>query len=126
VDLTVSGDSMATRDGRDPIFVKAEIEAYAAQYLGDGDRGAPLASPLFADLHGLPPLLIQVGGNEVLLDDALRLASRAAADDVDVTLRVWPDVPHVFQHFAGGLDEADEALDDAGTFLRRHLGAAAA
>jgi len=125
VDLTVSGDSIATRDRRDPIFGKADIESYAVQYLSDGDREAPLASPLFADLHGLPPLLIQVGGNEVLLDDALRLAVRAAEHEIDVTLRVWPEVPHVFQHFAGVLDEADEALDDAGTFLRRHLTTAA-
>jgi len=121
VDLTAAGDSMRTRRGIDPIFEPSDIEGYAAQYVGDGDRRAPLASPLFADLHGLPPLLIQVGGNEVLLDDAVRLASRAAADDVDVTLRVWPGVPHVFQHFAGMLDEADEALADAGAFLRRAL-----
>ncbi len=123
VDLTVSGETMRTRNGIDPIFTPADIESYAAQYLGDGDRRAPLASPLFADLHGTPPLLIQVGGNEVLLDDALRLATRAAADDMDVTLRVWPDVPHVFQHFAGMLDEADEALDEAAAFLRKHLAA---
>lgn len=121
VDLTSSGDSMRTRRGVDPIFEPNDIEGYAVQYLGDGDRRAPLASPLFADLHGFPPLLVQVGGNELLLDDAVRLASRAAADGVDVTLRVWADVPHVFQHFAGMLDEAGEALDDAGAFLRRAL-----
>jgi len=121
VDLTASGESMRTRRGIDPVFEPSDIEGYVAKYLGDGDRRAPLASPLFADLHGLPPLLIQVGGNELLLDDAVRLASRAAADDVDVTLRVWAGVPHVFQHFAGMLDEADEALVDAGAFLRRAL-----
>jgi acetyl esterase/lipase len=121
VDLTGSGESMRTRDGVDPIFAPADIEEYAVQYLGEGDRRTPSASPLFGDLHGLPPLLIQVGGNELLLDDAVRLAARAAADDVDVTLRVWPGVPHVFQHFAGLLDEAGEALEEAGAFLRRYL-----
>jgi len=121
VDLTGSGESMRTRRGIDPIFQPSDIEGYAVQYLGDGDRRAPLASPLFADMHGLPPLLVQVGGNELLLDDAVRLASRAAAGDVDVTLRVRAGVPHVFQHFAGMLDEADEALAEAGAFLRRAL-----
>ena len=121
VDLTGSGESMRTRRGIDPIFQPADIEGYAVHYLGDGDRRAPLASPLFADLHGFPPLLIHVGSNELLLDDAVRLAGRAAADDVNVTLRVWAGVPHVFQHFAGMLDEADEALAEAGAFLRRHL-----
>ena len=124
VDLTVTGATMASREELDPIFVKADIEGYVTQYLGaGGDPRAALASPLFADLRGLPPLLIHVGGNEVLLDDALRLARRAGQDDVEVTLRVWPGVPHVFQHFAGLLDDADESLDEAGTFLRRHLAA---
>ena len=125
VDLAGSGASMRTRLGIDPIFEPADIAGYAAQYLGDGDRRTPLASPVHADLHGVPPLLVQVGGNELLLDDAVQLAARAAADDVAVTLRVWPGVPHVFQHFAGMLDEADEALAEAGAFLRRHLGTAA-
>ena len=126
VDLAGSGASMRTRRGIDPIFEPADIAGYAAQYVGDGDRRTPLASPVHADLHGVPPLLVQVGGNELLLDDAVQLAARAAADDVAVTLRVWPGVPHVFQHFAGMLDEADEALAEAGAFLGRHLGAAAA
>jgi acetyl esterase/lipase len=83
----------------------------------------PLASPVFADLRGLPPLLVQVGSHELLLDDAVRLAGRAGLDDVDVTLEVWAGVPHVFQHRAGTgtLDEADEALDHAGRFLSRQL-----
>ena len=78
-------------------------------------------SPAFADLTGLPPLLVQVGSHEVLLDDAVRLAGRAAADDVAVTLDVAPGVPHVFQSFLGMLDDAEEALDRAGRFLRARL-----
>ncbi|MGN5380761.1 alpha/beta hydrolase [Streptomyces lasalocidi] len=84
-----------------------------------------MASPVFADLTGLAPLLIQVGSHEILLDDAVRLASRAAADDVHVELQVWPQVPHVFQSFAVMLDEADEALKSAVAFTRAHWSAAA-
>ena len=87
-------------------------------------RADPRVSPIFADLTGLPPLLIQVGSHEVLLDDATRLAVRAAAADVDVTLDVTPGVPHVFQAFAGVLDEGAAALDRAGAFVRAHLSTA--
>lgn len=97
--------------------------AYADLYAGTGDRAHPLASPVFADLTGLPPLLVQVGANEVLLDDAVRLAGRAGADDVEVTLEVGPGPPHVFQHHYEHLDEADAALDRATRFLTAHLGA---
>jgi len=125
VDMTLSGDSLTALDGIDPIFVKSDIDGYDERYVGAGDRSHPLASPVFADLSGLPPLLIHVGAHELLLDDAVRLAGRAGNAGVDVTLRVWAGVPHVFQHFAGLLDEADAALDAAGAFLRRHLSAAA-
>ncbi|MDT3440583.1 alpha/beta hydrolase fold domain-containing protein [Pseudofrankia sp. BMG5.37] len=81
---------------------------------------------MFADLSGLPPLLVQVGAHEILLDDAVRLAGQAGAHDVDVTLEIWPGVPHVFQNFAGALEEADEALDRAGQFLSRCLAASPA
>jgi monoterpene epsilon-lactone hydrolase len=86
-----------------------------------GDRSAPLASPVFATLAGLPPLLIQVGSHEVLLDDAVRLAARAGRDDVEVTLQVAAEGTHVFQSHFGALDEADEALDQVARFFRRHL-----
>ncbi|WP_037913053.1 alpha/beta hydrolase [Actinacidiphila yeochonensis] len=122
-DLTLSGASIRSKDDADPIFVEADLRAYADLYVGAGDRAHPLASPLFADLTGLPPLLVQVGANEVLLDDAVRLAGRAAADDVEVTLEVGPGLPHVFQLHYGRLDEADAALDRAARFLTAHLGA---
>jgi acetyl esterase/lipase len=121
VDLTLSGDSMVAKDGVDPLFTRERIAAYAERYVPQRDRSAPLVSPAFADLTGLPPLLVQVGSHEVLLDDAVRLAGRAAADDVAVTLDVAPGVPHVFQSFLGMLDDAEEALDRAGRFLRARL-----
>jgi acetyl esterase/lipase len=81
-----------------------------------------LISPIFGDLNGLPPLLIQVGSHEILLSDALRLAQRAATSDVAVTLDVTPGAPHVFQGFAGFLDEARAALDRAADFVKAQLG----
>ncbi|MEV5645027.1 alpha/beta hydrolase [Streptomyces flaveolus] len=120
-DLTLAGRSIRSKEDADPIFAESDIRAYADLYLGAGDRAHPLASPVFADLAGLPPLLVQVGANEVLLDDAVRLAGRAGADDVEVTLEVGPGLPHVFQHHYGRLDEADAALDRAARFLNAHL-----
>jgi acetyl esterase/lipase len=121
-DISRSGASMRTKDGTDPLFSYAAMGWYADKYIPNGDRSAPLASPVFATLAGLPPLLIQVGSHEVLLDDAVRLAAAAGRDDVDVTLRVAPEGSHVFQLYFGALDEADEALDEVARFFRRHLG----
>jgi acetyl esterase/lipase len=90
-------------------------------YVAGADAADPQISPIYGDLGGLPPLLIQVGSHEILLSDALRLASRAARDDVAVTLEVTPGVPHVFQGFAALLDEADIALAHASAFIRSHL-----
>lgn len=121
VDLTLSGASIRSKDGVDPFFVPADLKWLFAQYLAGSDDAAPEASPAFADLTGLPPLLIQVGSSELLLDDAVRLAGRAGADEVEVTLEVAPRQPHVFQ-----LDdksaEAAAALDRAGRFLATRLG----
>ncbi|KUN39041.1 alpha/beta hydrolase [Streptomyces longwoodensis] len=122
VDLTLTGGSIRSKEDADPLFVEADLRDYADLYLGTTDPAHPLASPLFADLTGLPPLLVQAGANEVLLDDAVRLAGRAGADDVEVTLEVGPGLPHVFQHHYGRLDEADAALDRAARFLRTRLG----
>jgi acetyl esterase/lipase len=126
VDLTLSGASMRTKRDADPILTEADLRAYADLYVGAGDRSRPLASPVLADLSGLPPLLVQVGANEVLLDDAVRLAGRAGAADVEVTLEIGADLPHVYQHEHGRLDEADAALDRAARFLVSHLGAGTA
>jgi acetyl esterase/lipase len=120
-DISRSGLSMRTKDGVDPLFSYGAMGWYAERYVPAGDRSAPLASPVFAALTGLPPLLIQVGSHEVLLDDAVRLAANAGRDDVDVTLQVAQEGTHVFQLYFGALDEADEAIDEVMRFFRRHL-----
>jgi epsilon-lactone hydrolase len=122
-DLTVSGESYRIKATTDPNITAAAIRVRVADYLaGTGiDPADPRVSPVFADLAGLPPLLIQAGSSEVLLDDATRLAARAAADNVPVILDVVPDVPHVFQAFAAVLEEGAAALARAAGFIRSHL-----
>jgi epsilon-lactone hydrolase len=123
VDLTLSGDSITAKAAVDPALTPEGLKRRARDYVAAGDPTSGLVSPLFADLTGLPPLLIQAGSHEILLDDATRLAARAAAADVAVTLEVTPLVPHVFQGLAAMLDEGEAALARAGDFLRTHLGA---
>ena len=89
-------------------------------YLGENDWRTPLAAPLYADLRGLPPLLIQVGNQETLLDDSTRIAQRAEEAGVDVTLDVWDDMPHVWHIFASFFPEARQAIKGAGEFIRKH------
>jgi monoterpene epsilon-lactone hydrolase len=120
-DLTLSGDSISAKAAVDPALTPEGLRRRAIDYTADRDPTADLVSPIFADLTGLPPLLIQAGSHEILLDDATRLAARAAAADVAVTLEVTPGVPHVFQGFAAMLDEGDASLTSAGQFLRAHL-----
>jgi acetyl esterase/lipase len=119
-DLTVTGDSYTTKADVDPNITAAAIQSRVEDYLnGTGtDPAVPLVSPIFADLTGLPPLLVQAGSHEVLLDDATRLATRAAANDVAVILDITPGVAHVFQAFSAFLDEGDQALTRAGAFLQ--------
>ncbi|MEV5350367.1 alpha/beta hydrolase [Streptomyces achromogenes] len=122
LDATRTGESMDTKEGIDPIFTRKAVEHTGAMYLAGADPHQPLLSPaVLADLTGFPPMLIQVGTNEILLDDSTRLAARGRAVGVDVILDVTADVPHVFQSFAGLLDEADEALDRAALFLGQRL-----
>ena len=120
-DLTVSGNSFTGKAEVDPSISARAIRNRVADYLGGHDPADPRLSPAFADLTGLPPLLIQAGSHEVLLDDAVLLAGRAAADNVAVTLDITPEMPHVFQAFSGLLDEGDAALTRAAAFLRTHL-----
>jgi acetyl esterase/lipase len=123
VDLTLSGDSITGKAAVDPALTPEGLRRRAADYLAGANATSGLISPIYADLTGLPPLLIQVGSHEILLDDATRLATRAAVAAVPVTLEVTPGVPHVFQAFADILDEGDAALDSAAAFLRSHLAA---
>jgi epsilon-lactone hydrolase len=118
LDLATSGPGIEARAHVDPALTPGGLRTRARDYLGGLDPAAPEVNPLHADLTGLPPLLIQVGSYEILLDDAARLAAKAAADHVQVVLDVTPRVPHVFQAFAGLLDEGGDALDRAASFLR--------
>jgi epsilon-lactone hydrolase len=117
VDLTLSGETLAAKREADPILTPDGLRARVPDYVGGADAADPYISPIFGDLRELPPLLIQVGSHEILLSDALRLAERAAISDVPVTLDVTSGVPHVFQAYAGLLDEAGRALDRAADFL---------
>ena len=118
VDLTCSGASYATKAAADPIVRRAGVEEMARAYLGATPPRTPLASPLFADLRGLPPLLIHVGSDEVLLDDAVQLAERAKAAGVDATLEIYDRMIHVWHWFLPMLDEAQTAVEAIGRFVR--------
>ncbi|MER5431923.1 alpha/beta hydrolase [Streptomyces sp. NPDC002588] len=122
LDATRTGRSMDTKAGIDPFFTRETLEHTGAMYLAGQDPDHPMLSPaVLADLTGFPPMLLQAGTNEVLLDDSTRLAARARAAGVDVVLDITADVPQVFQSFAGVLDEADEALDRAALFVTQHI-----
>ncbi|MFF9213319.1 MULTISPECIES: alpha/beta hydrolase [unclassified Streptomyces] len=121
VDLTLTGDSMTTRASVDVAVNREALARRVLDYAGEGAAAAREHSPLFDDLHGLPPTLVQVGTHETLLDDSIRLASRLAAADVSVILDITAEVPHVFQGFAPILDEGALALDRAGQFVRTAL-----
>jgi len=120
VDLECLGESMVTKAEIDPVVTRDLVLALAKAYLGDTDPCTPLASPLYADLTGLPPLLIQVGTAECLFDDAMRLADRARAAGVDVTLEPWDDMIHMWHMFAAILPEGQQAIDRIGEFIREH------
>jgi acetyl esterase/lipase len=120
VDLECLGECMVTRAERDPILTRDISLMLAKAYLGDTDPRTPLVSPLYADLTGLPPLLIQVGTAEVLFDDATRLADHARAAGVDVILEPWDDMIHVWHMFAAILPEGQQAIDRIGEFIHQH------
>jgi len=123
-DLTLAGTSMETKREVDPLMSRELLQARVTDYTAGRDAALGLISPIFADLSGLPPLIIQAGTHEVLLDDSVRLAQQAAAADVAVTLDITPGVPHVFQNFYPILDDAAAALDRAGQRLSVHLAGA--
>jgi monoterpene epsilon-lactone hydrolase len=124
VDLTLAGATMETKREADPLLSPEALRPRVTDYTAGQDASLGLISPIFAELSGLPPLIIQVGSHEVLLDDAIRLAGVAASADVEVTLDITPGVPHVFQAYHAILDEAVEALDRAGRLLSTHLASA--
>jgi epsilon-lactone hydrolase len=121
-DLTMSGATLATKSAVDPLIHKEYLEELADAYLPRGmDRKDPRISPLYADLRGLPPTLIQVGSAETLLDDATRLAAAAGEADVSVTLEIWPHMIHAWPMWNAHLEPGRRALASAGAFIRRCL-----
>ena len=121
-DLTMSGSTMTTKDAVDPLMHKGYLEELANAYVPAGmESNDPRISVLYAELHGLPPALIQVGSDETLLDDASRFATAAGAADVPVTLEIWPHMIHAWHLWNAHLDAGRRALASAAAFIRRHL-----
>jgi len=122
VDLEGAGASMTAKATVDPMVRQDYLIELAAAYLNGANPRTPLAAPLYADLNGLPPILIQVGSAETLLDDAVRLAGAAGSADVRMRLEVWPDMIHVWQLFYQQVAAGRRALAEAGTFIRSNWG----
>jgi epsilon-lactone hydrolase len=121
-DLTMSGSTLVTKDAVDPLIHKGYLCELADAYLGRAaDRRDPSVSPLFAELTGMPPMLIQVGSAETLLDDSVRLAAATGQADVPVSLEIWPHMIHAWHLWNARLEPGREALRSAGTFMREHL-----
>ena len=116
--MECSGDSIETRAAVDPMVQKQILMEMGGAYLSGADPKSPLASPLNADFNGLPPILIQVGDAEVLLDDSTRLEDKMKAAGVDVTVEVWDEMVHVWHLFAPILDKGQEAIDRLGAFVK--------
>ena len=122
VDMEGIGDSMTSKAGEDPMVGQQGLLEMASNFLGSADPRDPLAAPLYADLAGLPPLLIIVGTAEVLLDDAVRLHEKAEAEGVDSTLEQWDDMVHIWPWFAPFLPEGQQAMDRMGEFIKDKIG----
>jgi monoterpene epsilon-lactone hydrolase len=121
VDLQMTGASMTKKADVDPLIQKPYLEELAAAYLAGTDPADPRVSPLHADLTGLPPLLIQVGSAETLLDDAVRIARRAGVADVPVSLEIWPHMIHAWHLWAAQLEDGRRAIASAAAFIRARL-----
>ncbi len=125
VDMEGIGDSMTSKAGVDPMVAREGLLNMASYFLGDAAPRDPLAAPLYADLAGLPPLLIIVGTAETLLDDAVRLHQKAQAEGVDSALEQWDDMIHIWPWFAPFLPEGQQAMDRMGKFIQEKIGVAA-
>ena len=125
IDLEITGETLVSNREKDVLVQKEVVEVMATTFLGEGgDRRDPMANPLYADLRGLPPMYIQVGSDETLLDDSRRLAECARKAGVDVRLDVYPEMQHVFHFSAGHAPEADEAIRRLAEWVRPKLGLA--
>jgi acetyl esterase/lipase len=120
-DLANTGASVESRAAADPLLSPRELYTFARTYLGSTDPRHPLASPLYADLAGLPALLVHVGGAEILLDDSVRFVERARAAGVDVTFRLDEEMIHVWHYFAPLIPEGQEAVDAVGDWIRHRI-----
>ncbi len=118
LDLTISGETITTNADIDPLTTRESLAAAAQLYAGGKDTADPLMSPLFADLPGLPPMLIQVGGDEILLSDSTRFAERLKAAGVEATLEVWPEMWHTWHGWAATLPEARRAIEAIGQYVK--------
>lgn len=122
IDMGLSGDTMSSRQSRDPLIRLDLIREFKSQFLGpNNNSNDPYASPLQADLSGLPPMLIHVGDDEMLLSDSERLAEKASAAGVSVTLEVWPEMIHVWHTFVGLFPEAQDGINRIAEFFSLHL-----
>jgi len=120
-DLAGTGDSMISKVDIDPSLTPEETRFLAKQYVGDNDPKNPLISPLYAELHRLPPLFIQVGTAELILDDSLRLAEKAKNEGVEVTLDVWKDMPHVFTIYFQYAPESRQGINRICEFITQYI-----
>ena len=118
-DLAATGDSLIDCVDKDPMLDVKELRKWAKRYAGDYPTDHPLVSPLYADLSGLPPILIQVGTDEIIMDDSTRIAERAKAAGVDVSLEVWEEMSHAWQFFFAYIPEAKDAVDNVVRFMKR-------
>jgi monoterpene epsilon-lactone hydrolase len=121
LDLALTGPSNDSRAEIDPLVSRKGLQLAASYYLGATDPKTPLASPIYAELHGLPPRLVQAGDDEVLLSDSTRLAEQASAVGVEVALEVWEGMWHVWQSWAADLPEGQQAIERIGAFIRRQF-----
>ena len=120
-DLALTGDSVISRAERDPMILQSSLQKCSTAYRGNSDPRNPLMSPLYGDLSGLPPLLLQCGSEEMLRDDSVRLAAKARAAGVDVTFEEWDEMVHVWHLFADRLADGRKALARVGEFVRAHI-----
>lgn len=117
-DLTLSGESIETKKDKDPLITRHLLEIFSKRYYADSDPKDPLISPLFADVKGFPPTLIQVGGHEVLFDDSIRMAQKMNKAGVQVRLEIYENMMHVWQFFGGIVPEANQAIEEIGEFVK--------
>src|SRR5260370_35831709 len=120
MDVEMTGETMTSKAAADPMVRRRGVPEMARLYLNGADPRSPLGAPLYADLSGLAPLLIQVGAAETLLDDAIRLAKLAGAADVHVELQIWPEMVHVWHLFHPEVKAGKRALEAGGAFVRAH------